>query len=131
MYNIKSVLDHIGEYELRVNENSIPAILKVINTGDVILSGTSVTISNYSDNIKPLWYNVVVLHTGETEHSTFPAPVGYIGAHAKLCKDKITSDTFNIKTNEDITNSDGYYVRCYYDTKFGLAYKDSNIIMIK
>ncbi len=132
MYNVKSILNRVGSYNLYVEGDTIKANLLVIDTGNVVLSDKQVTISNYSNNIMPSWYNVVAVieDTGST-YSHFPAPEGYIGAWATLCKDEINSDTFTIKTNSDVTNAYGYYVRCYYDTGFGLAYKDSNIIMLK
>lgn len=130
MYNVKSILDHVGSYNLYVEGDTVKANLIVINTGNVVLSDKQVTISGYSDNITPSWYNVVmVIEDTETTYSHFPAPEGYIGAWASLCKDEINSDTFTIKTNESVESAYGYYVRCYYDTGFGLAYKDSNLIL--
>lgn len=130
MYNVKSILNHVGSYNLYVEGDIIKANLIVVDTGDVILSNKQVTISGYSNNITPSWYNVVmVIEDTGTTYSHFPAPEGYIGAWASLCKDEINSDTFTIKTNESVESAYGYYVRCYYDTEFGQVYKDSNLIV--
>ena len=131
LYNVKSILSHTGSYQLYSSGDTIYANLEVVDTGNAVLSGNTVTISNYSDNIKPSWWSVIMLVKEETDFPYYPAPEGYVGHQAYLCKGEIDANTFNVELKDFVLNSDGYYVRCYYETKFGLSYKDSNIIMLK
>ena len=104
----------------------------MIDMGDVVLDDITVRLTGYSGNVKPSWYNVIYLiEAEEGEYPYFPAPEGYMGHGAVMCKDLIKDNTFNVIMRDVKDYASGYYVRCYYDTKFGLAYKDSNIIMIK
>ena len=128
MYNIKEHLNNVGEYKLYLTQASIPAILKIINTGNVVLDGTTVNISGYSDNVKPVWWQTVTVKLKiSTEYSTFPAPEGYMGTYTKMAKGFIDNNIFNITYDDTF---EGYYVRCYYDTGYGFAYNDSNIVML-
>lgn len=131
LYNISSYLYKVGDYQLYVEGDDIYANLVIINTGNVVLDNKTVNLSGYSSNIKPSWWSVIMLRKEETDFPYYPAPDGYVGHQASMCKGDINSDTFDVELKDFVLNSDGYYVRCYYDTKFGLAYKDSNIIMIK
>ena len=132
LYNVRPYLSEAGEYDLYTDNDDRHAKLSVIDMGDVILDDITVRLTGYSYNVKPSWYNVIYLiEAEEGEYPYFPAPEGYMGHGAVMCKDLIKDNTFNVIMRDVKDYASGYYVRCYYDTKFGLAYKDSNIIMIK
>ena len=131
LYNVRPYLSGTAEYDLYTDNDDLHAKLSVIDMGDVILDDITVRLTGYSDNVKPSWYNVIYLiEAEEGEYPYFPAPEGYMGHNAVMCKDFIKDNTFNVIMRDVKDYASGYYVRCY-ETRFGLAYKDSNIIMIK
>lgn len=132
MYNLRPYLAKAGEYEIYSDSDTVHSRLSVVDTGTAVLKNTSVQLSAYSHNVRPSWYSVIYIVKAVAEtYPYFPAPEGYMGYQADFCKGLIMSDTFEVDIKNIRDYADGYYVRSYYDTKFGLAYKDSNIIMIK
>lgn len=131
MYNIKSSLNKVGDYKIYTDSDTIQANIVIVNTGSAVVAGSVVNLNGYSDNLKPSWYSVIMLVPGTTDFPYYPAPDGYTGHQAPLCKGIVNSNNFEVTLSDAVTNSSGYYVRCYYDTKFGITYKDTNIIMLK
>ena len=94
-----------------------PGTVSVANTGEV-------TLVNHSLNITPKWTVTLKITPGHSVSTNWPAPEGYKADPIESSRKLINGDTFNI---DSPTSGTAYYVRVYYDTGFGQAYKDSPI----
>lgn len=124
VYDLSSLLSSVGNYRLTTNTNNTTVCnINVYKPGIVTISSNSATLSGY-ENITPSYYNVIVLKAGDP--IAFPGPEGYYGQNTTI-KELINSDTFTFELPE---TSVGYYLRVYYDTKWGKCAVDSNYVML-
>jgi len=130
-YNVSDLMSNIGKYYFSTNPSKYyqKCELLRIDTGDIEIDNinNTATISNYSNNLDPLYYEIYRFYKGSTDSSVFPAPPNCVAGRIPNSEKYITENTFSI-TKPTGANILGFYIRVYYKNEFGLAYKDSNFI---
>lgn len=141
VYNFKTVLDSVGlwkikgasgKYWSRVTVYDIPGDVTAVQTQSGSTYTTTVTVGTHS-GCSIAGFQVLTMYK---DRGIYPVPAeaaaqGFVGAHGTTWKrfhDVVTSSPFTI----DITNKadDNYFVRVYFQTGCGFAFKDSNPIFV-
>lgn len=127
VYDVTDIISDYATYELTTDTDNITKCLVTrINVGSITVSGTNVSISGYSSNITPLWTETIYLYTGEMNSASRPCNFdGWIYWKVRESKKMVTSDNF---VTPIPAPQYPYQVRVYFETGFGQAYLDSDII---
>ena len=127
VYEISELISEYDTYILTTNpDNFTQCKITRINVGTVSVSGANVTISGYSDNIEPVWTETQYVWLGEQASGRRPISYdGYAFAGLAGSKKLVNTDEF---TTPVPSSQYGYQVRVYYETGFGQAFCDSEII---
>ena len=127
VYDVTDIISDFDTYELTTNpDNLIYCLVTRIDVGTVTVNGENVQISGYSENIRPHSTETVYLYQGEITTVSRPCHLlGYKYGNVNTSKKLISSDEF---TTPVPTQGEAYQVRVWYDTGFGQAFCDSDII---
>lgn len=127
VYNLASLFDGVGDYYFHTDEDATDICIKTIDKGEVVISGSSATISGYS-NCKPFAYQVIniIPKSSSSAYNYWNAPEGYTSTHVYNSYKDITQDTFEI---EKIPASGRYKIVAFYETGYGWARELSNDIL--
>ena len=119
VYDLASLFTGVGDYYFHTDVNPADICIKVINQGNVTISGTTATLSGY-ENCTPVVYYVVDIYTlsEKNSYNFYKAPEGYTSSKRSRYFTDITSDTFEII---DIPESGRFKLDIMYDTGFGWA----------
>lgn len=127
VYDVTDLIIDYDTYILTTNvDNYNKCHITRINAGAVTVSGENVTISGYSSNLTPVWTETIAVEEGEPTSGRRQINFeGYRFWTIRGSKKLIDSDTF---TTPLPSSEYGYQVRVYYETGFGQAFCDSEII---
>ena len=141
VYNFKSVVNSVGlwklkgnagTYDSRVTMYSIPGNMTAVQTQSESSYTTTVTVGEHS-GCELAGFLLLTMDKSGTS-GIYPVPEeaqerGFIGAHGTTYKqfhDVVTQSPFTINTTAKQNNS--FFVRVFFETGCGLAFKDSNCI---
>ena len=110
--------------------------IKVISTGSATLASGELTLSNYT-NCTPCGYAVVGVKAGSggeyEPHIDGDYSATRLTIHSKddpRYAGALTGDTLTLNVSGiSKTTYVGYYVRVFYETGYGQAHLDSNVVM--
>lgn len=120
VYDLASLFTGVGDYWFHTEEDTTDICIKVINEGRITVSGTTATLSGYS-NCKPHGYRVIKILKEETSnaYNFFDAPEGYTSEYVDFSFRKINENTFEIENIPE--NTAGWKLEVFYDTGYGWA----------
>ena len=141
VYNFKSVVNSVGLWKLkgnagtyasRVTMYSIPENVTAVQTQSGSSYTTTVTVGEHS-GCELAGFLLLTMDKSGTA-GIYPVPEeaqerGFIGAHGTTYKqfhDVVTQSPFTINTTAKQNNS--FFIRVFFETGCGLAFKDSNCI---
>ena len=116
--------------------------IEIINKGVVKVSGSQVTAEGYSDNITPLYYEVIHFWQDMNSTPTYPVPKidntaptdGYVSNVRTNSQTffNVNSATgqFERPVKNDKRTGEGFYLRVFFDTPFGITFEDSDPIWL-
>lgn len=116
--------------------------IEIIDKGEVQVSGTTVTAANYSDNITPLYYEVIYFYKKEGSTPIYPVPKinnqalegeyesNVIGNSQTFFNADSATGQFTRPTKNTNRENEGFYLRVFFDTPFGITFEDSGGIML-
>lgn len=85
VYNVTSLIDEATEYCFTTDaETNCPCMISVVNVGTVTINSATkeASVTGYSSNLRPLYYQVNYLMLEDSSHSrrtyAYPAPTGYV-----------------------------------------------------
>lgn len=143
VFNLKPVLTAPGLYKIKGTHGTYASRITIYS----IIGAVSATVTSMSphtthvsvgehEGCEIVGFSLLTMKTDETVNnaSVYPVPPeaeteGYVRANASTWKafhDAVSDSEFNINTSAKSTES--YFVRVYFETGCGLAYKDSNPI---
>lgn len=134
--NIKSLITAVGRWTItNPEETDEKCTIDMIRKGTAALTGGKVTLSGY-ENCKPCGYAVVGVRKGGsgqypsyTEDCT-ATRLTIVNKNVPRYAGKIITDIFAIKDAGIGDPYIGYYVRIFYETAYGQAYQDTNVISV-
>lgn len=133
--NIKTFINDIGEWIITNSEETKEkCVIKIIKKGTARLESGRVVLSGYSE-CAPCGFAVVGIRQGGT--GLYKSYKDGCTATRLTIESKenpkyagtISSDVFQIDDRKIKNPYIGYYVRIFYDTGFGQAYQDTNVLM--
>ena len=127
VYDLASLFNGVGDYYFHTEENATDICIKVIDKGEITISGSSAVISGYSI-CRPLLYQVIEIlpKASSSSYNFWNAPKGYTSMYVYNSYKEIGQDTFEI---EKIPASGRYKIVVFYETGYGWARELSNDII--
>ena len=134
VYEVSSLISGIGTYYFTTSTShaTTKCQVAIIDTGTISLDTTNhiVTLSGYSGNITPLYFETINLREGTADPYDTKAPEGYIAGTMNFSKTMIEGDEGEYILSDSVAVV-GYYIRVYYDTGYGLAVGDSDYVFLE
>ena len=120
VYDLASLFSGVGDYYFHTEENETDMCIKVIGDGNIAISGTTATLSGFS-NGKLLGYRIVEIldDSASTVYDFYGAPDGYTSKAVELSFRELSSNTFAIENIPK--NAAGWKLEVFYDTGYGWA----------
>lgn len=136
MYDVTSILNEVGTWKLYGINDEVSRIT-VIQKGDAILADNVLSLTNY-EGCTPCGYAVVGIRNdgkdgGYETHLDNPdygaSRITIYSKEDPRYAGALTGDTLTINASELPEKYIGYYVRVFYNTGCGQAFKDTNVLM--
>lgn len=120
VYDLSSLFAGVGDYYFHTDENTMDICIKVINCGEITISGATATLSGY-ENCELLGYRVIKIvdESKSNSFNFFEAPECYTSEAVNLSFQWLSGNTFAIENIPQDT--DGWKLEVYYDTGCGWA----------
>ncbi len=120
VYDLAALFDGVGEYYFHTDEDETDICIKVIDSGEITVSGTTATLSGY-ENCTPIAYRIIkILDAKDSDtYNFYNAPKGYTSIHLNWSYRKLNADAFAIENIP--TNTAGWKLEVFYETGYGWA----------
>ncbi|MBQ5671787.1 MAG: hypothetical protein IIV43_05470, partial [Oscillospiraceae bacterium] len=120
VYDLASLFTGVGDYYFHTDENATDICIKVIDKGNIAISGTTATLSGYR-NCRPLGYRIIKIldQKKSSAYNFYEAPEGYTSEAAALTFKWLNTDAFTVENVPD--NTAGWKLEVIYDTSYGWA----------
>ena len=129
--NIKSLLNETGTWMVSTNSNpTVPAVVTLVDVGTATISGDTITLSGYSNNLTPVCWRVYKKVSGLFSDYQ---PIDRNGQVITLDENVsnnvfhrgyIENDTFTVTHETYSGNLQGFLVRIVWDTGYGQCFSE-------
>jgi hypothetical protein len=127
VYNVSSLINSAGIWHVTTDtDNLTQCTIMRIDTGSINENDSTITLSDYSDWLEPVWFQVCSLEfVGEQQQadSGYPHPEGYKANVVQRAM--IPGDVFTFNKPRQSASCSGWYIRINYETGFGQCAVDS------